>query len=214
MPILRTCLIICLAFAAAPVSAQDKSVRPGINKSFQNPNVARYVERFEREGREVYDHREKIIGECRIKPGMVVADIGAGTGLFTRLIAKQTGPSGKVLAVDISKKFVDHVTASCEQAGLRNVQGIVCTSESSALPPNSIDVAFICDVYHHFEFPYKSMRSIRNALKPGGRVVVVDFHRQEGVSSEFILKHVRADQETFVSEIHLAGFTTSRDLKF
>ena len=60
--------------------AQENSVKPGINDSFQDPNASQYVERFEREGREVYDQREKIIEACEIKPGMVIADVGAGTG--------------------------------------------------------------------------------------------------------------------------------------
>jgi ubiquinone/menaquinone biosynthesis C-methylase UbiE len=74
------------------------------------------------------------------------------------------------------------------------------------LPPNSIDLAFICDTYHHFEFPHKTMRSIHRALKPGGQVVLIDFHRIEGKSSEWTLGHVRAGQDVFTKEIVNAGF--------
>ncbi len=195
-------------------TAQEKSVRPGINDAFQNPDVSHFVERFEREGREVYDQRERIITACRLKPGMIVADIGAGTGLFTRLIAPQVGPKGEVLAVDIAKPFVDYVVLSCRKQGLRNVRGVVCRPDSVMLPKASIDLAFICDTYHHFEFPYKTMRSIHRALKPRGRVVLVEFHRREGVSSDWILGHVRAGQEVFVEEIKLAGFRVVREEKF
>ena len=195
-------LVACLQ----PGHAQEKSVRPGINDSFQNPDVSQFVERFEREGREVYDHREKIVAACPIKPGMTVADIGAGTGLFTRLLAPKVGAEGELLAVDIAKPFVDHVVASCRELGLKQVSGVVCTPTSVELPDESVDLAFICDTYHHFEFPYKTMRSLHRALKPGGQVVLVEFHRKEGVSSEWIMGHVRAGQDVFVEEIQQAGF--------
>jgi ubiquinone/menaquinone biosynthesis C-methylase UbiE/rhodanese-related sulfurtransferase len=196
------------------LAAQEKSVRPGINESFDEPDVGQFVERFESEGREVYDHREEIIAACDFKPGMVVADVGAGTGLFTRMIAPRLGERGRLYAVDIAKKFVEHVEATCREEGLANVQGVVCKPDSVELPEDSIDLAFICDTYHHFEFPYKTMRSIRRALRPDGQVVLVEFHRQEGKSSDWILGHVRANQETFVSEIKLAGFEVVEEQDF
>ena len=171
--------LIPIFIAASCCFAQDKSVNPGINKSFQAPNVNTFVERFEREGREVYDHREEIVAACQLRPGMVVADIGAGTGLFTRMIAPRVTDRGKVFAVDIAEEFVQHVENACQEEGMKNVKGVVCTPESAALPENSIDLAFICDTYHHFEFPYKTMRSIHRALRPGGQVVLVDFDRVE-----------------------------------
>lgn len=194
--------------------AQDKSVNPGINKSFQKPDISTFVERFEREGREVYDHREEIIQACQLKPGMVVADIGAGTGLFTRMIAPRVTDRGQVIAVDIAKEFIEYVEKVCQEQGIKNVKGIVCTAESSTLPDDSIDLAFICDTYHHFEFPYKTMRSIYRALKPGGQVVLIDFDRVEGKSSEWILNHLRAGKATFVNEIELAGFEVAEERDF
>lgn len=199
-------VLVLATWSVTTTIAQEKSVRPGINKSFAEPKVGDFVERFEREGREVYDHRLEIVDQCEVRPAMVVADIGAGTGLFTRLFAERVGESGKVYAVDIAKEFVDHVQTSCKKAGYDNVEGIVGTAQSTKLPPNSIDLAFICDTYHHFEFPYRTMRSIRQALRPGGRVVLIDFHREEGKSSEWILGHVRAGREVFQREVELAGF--------
>ncbi|MBP90618.1 MAG: hypothetical protein CMJ64_28565 [Planctomycetaceae bacterium] len=198
---------ILAPYAISPeLLAQEKSVRPGINKSFEKPDVTKFVERFEREGREVYDHREEIIAACDLKSGMIVADVGSGTGLFTRMIAPRVGERGRVYAVDIAKEFVQHVASICKEAGLTNVKGVVCKPDSVELPDDSIDLAFICDAYHHFEFPYKTMRSVHRVLRPGGHVVLVEFHREEGKSSDWILNHLRANQETFVNEIRLAGF--------
>ena len=78
-----------------------------------------------------------------------------------------------------------------------NVVGVLCGQDSCGLPPDSIDIAYICDTYHHFEFPSKTMRSIHRALKPGGQVVLVDFHVVKGVSSDFVMGHVRAGQDVF-----------------
>jgi acetyl esterase/lipase/CubicO group peptidase (beta-lactamase class C family) len=185
---------------------REFSIKPGINDSFADPNVGEFVERFEREGREVYDHRERVIASCGIQPGMAVADVGCGTGLFTRLFSKAVGPDGQVFAVDIAQNFVQHVESSCREQGMTNVQGVVCKPDSVNLPPQSIDLAFICDTYHHFEFPARTMRSIRRSLKSGGRVVLVDFEREEGTSSEWVLSHVRAGKATFTREIEQAGF--------
>jgi FkbM family methyltransferase len=198
------CAVLFVVAAAA--AAQDKSVRPGINDNFKNPDVAKYVGTFEGESREVYVHRKDIVAACGVKPGMVVADVGAGTGLFTRLFAEAVGPTGKVYAVDIAPEFLDHIKATCAEQKITNVETVLATDRSTELKPSSVDLVFICDTYHHFEFPSRTMASIHAALKPGGRLIVIDFHRIEGKSSEWILGHVRAGQEVFEKEIIEAGF--------
>ena len=193
---------------------QEKSVRPGINKPFENPDVKEFVGKFEGESREIFAQRKEIVAACKLKPGMAVADIGAGTGLFTRLFAKEVGPKGKVYAVDIAPKFIEHIEKTCKEAGLKNVVGVVCTADSVKLPAKSVDLAFICDTYHHFEFPLKTMASIHEALRPGGQLIVIDFHRVKGKSSEWVLGHVRAGQKVVTKEIVSAGFKQVGEEKF
>jgi predicted methyltransferase len=195
------------------VAAQEKSVNPGINKQFENPKVEEFVGRSERDGLDPYDHRYEVVKGVGLKPGMVVADIGAGTGLFTWMFAPLVGPEGKVYAVDIAESFVQHIEQRAKAEGIKNVKGVVCTPDSVNLSPGSINLAFICDAYHHFEFPQKTMRSIHRALKPGGSVVLIDFQRIEGVSSDFVLGHVRAGQEVFTKEITDAGFRQVEERK-
>ncbi|MCA9267825.1 MAG: class I SAM-dependent methyltransferase [Planctomycetales bacterium] len=204
----RNCL---LAFAVAmaatmSLSAQDQSVKPGVNARFENPNVPEFVERFEREGRDAFDHRIEIVAALKLKAGMVVADVGAGTGLFTRLFSPIVGDDGKIFAVDISDKFVAHIEKLAQEQKQQNIVGVVCEADDVRLAPASVDLVFICDTYHHFEYPQKTMASIRKALKPGGQVVLIDFVRIDGVSSEWTLGHVRAGQEVFCKEIEDAGF--------
>ena len=199
-------IFLLVMFFALSGHAQEASVNPGINDNFQNPEPKAFTERFETEGREVYDNRERIVEKLALQSGMAVADVGAGTGLFTRLMAPKVGDGGKVYAVDIAKTFVDHTVMSSHARGLKQVEGVVCTPDDSKLAPASVDLVFICDTYHHFEFPHKTMLSIASALKPGGRVALLDFERIEGVSSEWTMGHVRAGKEVFQKEIEAAGF--------
>src|SRR6478672_7904797 len=145
--------LIALLLPLGLAAGQEKSVNPGINRQFENPNIAEFISRFERDGRDPYDHRFQVVEAIGLKRGMVIADIGAGTGLFTRLFSPHVGAEGMVYAVDIAENFVKHIERQAAADGMKNIKGVVCTAESVNLSPESIDVAFICDVYHHFEFP-------------------------------------------------------------
>lgn len=206
-------VLMSLVALSNAVLAQEKSVKPGINDSFRDPDPKQFTERFEIESREVFAQREAILKAIKLKPTDVVADIGAGTGLFTRLFATNLGPEGRVIAVDIAQKFLDHIEVTCRERSIRNVETLLCKDDSTELPPESVDVAYICDTYHHFEFPIKTMTSLRKALKPGGRVIVVDFKRIEGESTEWTINHVRAGQEVFEKEIIEAGFRKVDEIK-
>jgi len=211
---LRLCPIaICLTslVCLATVQAQEKSVKPGVNDAFRNPDPKEFLGKFEVESREVFARRKEIMAACQIQPGQTVADIGAGTGLFTRMFSDAVGNDGRVLAVDIAQKFLDHVQKTSREAGQRNVETVLCKADSTELPPDSVDVAFICDTYHHFEFPLKTMASLHRALKPGGKVILIDFRRVPGKSTEWVLSHVRAGQEVFEAEITQSGFKKDRE---
>ncbi len=193
-------------FEITTMQAQEKSVRPGINDSFKDPNVKEFVERFEIESREVFSKREEILKACGIKEGQTLADIGAGTGLFTRMFSKAVGSDGRVIAVDISENFLNHIQKTSRELNLRNIDTVLCKPDSTELEPESVDVAFICDTYHHFEFPNKTMTSLLGALRPGGRLVLIDFKRIEGESTDWTMSHVRAGQQVFEGEVLDVGF--------
>ena len=200
----------------APLSttAQEKSVRPGINKPFENPDLNDFLKKFEGESREIAVSAKEIVAACKMKPGMAVADVGAGTGLFTRRFAAEVGEKGKVYAVDIAPNFLRHIEKTCQDAKIKNVETVLCDQFTTKLPKNSVDLVFICDTYHHFEFPQRTLQSIHDALRPGGRVILIDFHRIEGKSSTFVMGHVRAGQEVFVREVKSAGFKMVGEEKF
>lgn len=186
--------------------AQEKSVKPGINRSFQDPDVDSFVERFEGEDRAIYAYRHEIVHTLGLVQGMDVADVGAGTGFFSRIIAREVGSIGTVYAVDIADNFIKHIRKTSKEQGIENIEGVVCTERSVELPANSVDLVFICDTYHHFEYPYDTMASVHKALRPGGRLVIVDFERVKGVSLEWVLDHVRCGKGTVSDEVRDSGF--------
>jgi len=209
----RCLIVVVTCCLLGSVIAQEKSINPGINAQFKNPNVKEFIGKFELESREVFAQRAEIIQACQVQPGITVADIGAGTGLFTKLFSEKVGKEGRVIAVDIAQSFLDHIERTSRAEGRLNVAVQKCTSDSAELPPDSIDLAFICDTYHHFEFPAKTMASVHRALKQGGRVILIDFRRIPGKTKEWTLKHVRAGQEVFEKEIEACGFQKTTEPK-
>src|ERR1051326_2190169 len=156
----------CLAglFAFICVSAHGQGASPDINEQYRHPSYEQWRRGLETEGREVYEKRAAIVDAVGLQPGMAVADIGAGTGLFTQLFAVRVGPQGRVYAVDIAREFVDGIRQRARNARLDNVVGIVSTQNNTRLEESSIDVAFVSDAYHHFERPKEMLASIRRAL--------------------------------------------------
>ncbi len=194
--------------------AVEQNVNPGINKPMVDPDYEIWVQRFERPGREVFDLRELIVKAANIQTGMEIADIGAGTGFYTRLFASAVGPEGKVYAVDIAENFIDEIVSQAEEAGMNNVIGIVNTPRETGLKAGSIDLAFVCDTYHHFEYPRTMLRSIFHALRQGGSLIVIDFRKIKGLSSNWVMSHTRANKETVIREIESEGFVLTEDQDF
>jgi ubiquinone/menaquinone biosynthesis C-methylase UbiE len=195
----------CLAQDAAPKT--EESVKPGINEKFLDPNleVDDWLKRFEVESREVFDARAAVIEACKIKKGMAVADVGAGTGLYSRQFSEAVGGEGWVYAVDINGRFLEHIQARAKQEKQTNITTVLSPQDSVSLPPASVDLVFICDTYHHFEFPRSTMATIARAMKPGAELVVIDFDRVVGKSRPWILGHVRAGKKVFRKEIEGSG---------
>ncbi len=200
---------------AQPQEGDEASVKPGINKNFVDPNldVDSYVEQFEIESREVFVKRERILAACEIEKGDTVADIGAGTGLFTRMFSVEVGSEGWVYAVDIAPRFIEHINGEAAKHKLNNITGVLCAENSINLPPNSADVIFVCDTYHHFEYPKSTLASIKRALKKDGHLILIDFERIEGESREWLMGHVRAGKEVFRAEVEDAGFKLIEEKK-
>lgn len=218
-------LILAGALMSAAVHAQEnetkakptgeQSIKPGINEKFLDPElkVADWVARFETESREVFASRHQIVKAMKLKAGDRIADIGTGTGAFVEPFALAVQDSGWVYAIDIAPKFIERVGKLSQERKLDNVTPVLGGEKDIRLAPGTVNKAFICDVYHHFEFPKQSMASIHRALKPSGELILIDFERIPGVSREWTLGHVRAGKDEFRKEIVDAGFEFVEEVK-
>ncbi len=196
-------LLIPILFCA--MAYAERSTNPGINDHYEGARYEEWVDVFESSGREVYDKREAILETLNLRPGMAVADIGAGTGFFTLMFAKRVGPEGKVYAVDIAADFITNIELLATEAGHGNVIGVVNDGRAVGLAPNSVDLVFISATYHHFEYPRTTMAAVREALRPTGEVVVIDFRSGPGAGA-WVNQHVRGGEAMAVREIEADGF--------
>ena len=196
-------LLVVLWIACAK---PEPSIRPGVNDEYKTTDVDEWVGRFESESREIFRERQRIMQAAGVRAGMVVADVGAGSGFFTEMFAREVGEKGRVFAADITPEFLKRIEEKTQRQRLSNVTTVLSTERDSKLPANTVDLVFICDTYHHFEYPKSTLASIRRAMKPGGMLVVVDFDRVPGKSRPWVLDHVRAGKEVVRSEIEEAHF--------
>jgi ubiquinone/menaquinone biosynthesis C-methylase UbiE len=154
----------------------------GIGKFYMGREIAHVMghqaaDWLERPERDKEEHTEKLIEALNIKPDEVVADIGAGTGYFTRRLAQKVGSRGKVFAVDIQPEMLTLLTNSLRN--FTNIHAILGTISDPKLPTASLDTVLMVDVYHEFSQPYEMMEAICKALKPGGRVIFVEFRAED-----------------------------------
>ena len=197
---------ILLATAALALTGCQHG-RSGINDRFRhNPDIDEWAGRWESSDREIFQHRDRIVAALGLQPGMDVADVGAGTGAFIPPLSHAVGPGGSVVAVDIIPGFLEHIRARARQEGLDNVHTVLGEDRTTHLPAASVDAVLLCATYHHFEHPESMLASITEALRPGGRLAIVDFERIPGVSREWVIDHVRAGREQVVREVAAAGF--------
>jgi len=141
---------------------------------------------------------------------MRVADIGAGTGYFTRALAAGVAPGGRVWAVDVTPEFLDELRARAAEAGLDNIDTVLSTATDPRLPADSVDLVFFGDAYHHLDQPAPVLRGVGRALRDTGRLAVVDWRRAPNPRFEASgldwRTHIRLDEAALIQEIQDNGF--------
>lgn len=198
--------------AQKPVAQQaSDSVAPGINDRYATEEGRqRSVQIFEGEGRENYQKPDEVIQNMELKEGDVVCEIGAGTGYFTPFLSKAVGATGKVIAEDPQAEFLEHIKQKIQTQGLNNVEVVVGTYTDTNIADGACDVAFVLDAYHHFEWPKPMLDAMKADLKPGGRMVIVDWYRRpnpifEGWKID-AMKHLRLDLDGVIKEVEDHGW--------
>ena len=170
--------------AAARYDYRQEHDPNGIGKFYMGREIAHVMghqaaDWLERPTRDEEEKTELLVQSLKVKPGEVVADIGAGTGYFSRRLAKKVGPSGKILAVDIQLEMLDLLTNKMAELNITNVHPVLGTITDPHLPPGSVDLVLMVDVYHEFDHPFEMMQGIAGSLKPEGRIAFVEFRGED-----------------------------------
>lgn len=203
----RYSTFFCVLFSVLiQAHADEQNVNPGINQHYQDAQYQQWLSTFEWSGREVYDRRQDVLQALELKEGMDIADIGAGTGFYSLLFAEQAGKSGNVFAVDVTDDFVRNIERRAAENNLKNIHAVLSEQKNTRLGADSIDMAFVCNTYHHFEYPQSMLASIHRALRPGGTLVIIDYRKHHGTSSSWVMSHVRSGKQSVIKEIEQAGF--------
>ncbi len=168
---------------------------------------------LERPGRDQEQRPDQIIATMGLKNGDVVADLGAGTGYFTRRLAKAVAPSGRVYAVDIQPEMIDLLKQNVQKAGVSNVVAILGTGDDPKLPRESCDWILLVDVYHEFQQPKAMLARMRETLRPKGKIALVEY-RQEGLTALHVLEEHRMSRKQVLAEWEPAGFRLVKVYEF
>ena len=186
----------------------------GINKWYMGRQIAHVMSHFgidwlEREEREMEENTSLLLKNLAVKPGMVVADIGAGSGYHSALLSKMVG-TGKVFAVDVEPEMIAYLNLRIKQEKLSRIVPVLSTEQKVSLSENTIDMMLLVDVYHEFSFPYEMALSMRAALKPGGKLVLVEF-RAEDPTVPIKTIHKMSEAQA-IKEFKAAGFAFDKNI--
>jgi precorrin-6B methylase 2 len=175
---------LAAALDQASAYEQIKPSADGIGKRYMGREISQVMgwqgaAWLEREEREKEERTDLLLRELALKPGMVVADVGAGTGYIARRMAGAVGASGAVYAVDVQPEMIDMLKALASKAKLAQIKPVLGGVDDVKLPAADVDLAIMVDVYHELEFPREVMLSLVRAMKPGGRVVFVEYRAED-----------------------------------
>src|SRR5437764_1535086 len=169
---------------SARYATRENHDRDGIGKFYMGREIAQVMghqaaDWLERPERETEERPELALPALQIKAGDAVADIGAGSGYYTRRLAKLVGDKGVVYAVDIQQEMLDLLTNKMAELSIHNVKAVLGDVKDPKLPGTSVDLALLVDVYHEFDYPYEMIQGICAALKPGGRIAFIEFRGED-----------------------------------
>jgi ubiquinone/menaquinone biosynthesis C-methylase UbiE len=196
--------LVAIVATAWILSAQQRGVHPVSGRVFAQPMGVQGAPWLERDERQQEEEPDRALRILKIPKGAVVADIGAGSGYMSVRMAKIVGPEGKVYANDIQLAMLDLLRKNLEKAKLTNVTPVLGTTDDPRLPAGAIDLALMVDVYHEFSQPQKMLQKLGEALKPGGRLVLVEYRAEDPAVP--ILPEHKMTREQVKLEVEHEGF--------
>jgi len=199
-------------------------VLPNVTRAAQPPHqvedaqhdfgdVGLWSQILEGSERDKWQKPDEVIKHLNLKRGDVIADIGAGTGYFTRRFALAVGPHGRALALEIEASMVEHMRQKARRLSLANYEARLVKPDDPGLKPESVDVIFLSNTYHHISNRVEYFRKLAAGLKPNGRIVIVDFYRKPLPVGPRALEH-KVSEETVIEELRRAGYRLTRSLNF
>ena len=186
----------------------------GINKWYMGRQIAQVMSHYgidwlERKEREIEENSSLLLKNLAVKPGMVIADIGAGSGFHSALLSKMVG-NGKVFAVDVEPEMIAYLHARIKRENLSRIVPVLSTEKNVPLPENVIDLILLVDVYHEFSYPYEMALSMFRVLKLGGKLVLVEFRAEDATVPIKTIHKLSVAQAT--KELKIAGFTFEKNI--
>ena len=200
-------LAICVAL---PLIAQ---VAEKANEGYRSPEGRqRMIETLTDASRDARQKPKELVAALGIKPGMTVVDLGSGPGYMLPHLSEAVGPTGKVIAQDV---FPDFLAKARERASsLKNVTFVQGDPKNANLPAQAADLILVLDVYHHLDYPEQTLSQLRTALRPGGRLAIVEYHKNDVAMGGRAKEHVRLGQEDAIQEIEANGFKLASKSEF
>jgi ubiquinone/menaquinone biosynthesis C-methylase UbiE len=197
------------AFIAGPASAQDQ------HQHRRPDDIKQYLEHLDSAERDHYQKPVQVIEALRLKPGMAVADLGSGSGYFTRRFVEAVTESGMVYAVDVEPEMLAYVKESIIHMHVPYAaEFILARPDSPKLPFESVDLLFVCNTIHHLEERSRYFRDLNSSLKPGGRITIIDFYPDERSGDLGFPKRHLVSRDTIVNELTDAGYKLDREHNF
>ena len=207
-------LITLLALLAMPLSApaQDAVKRDHQQMHQLHRDSTAYIGMLEDPKRDTYQQPHEVLAALAIKPGEVIADIGAGSGYFTFRLAHHVGDKGKVYAIDVSPEMILHLNRRIRELKAINVSSILADPDDPLLPERSVNRFFFSNSWHHIDNQAKYLSLIKKILKPSGEVIMLDFHKKEiPVGPPMQMKIARED---LIKEMESNGFRLAQEHTF
>lgn len=202
----RLLLSVALSMVVfAPPGVAENEAHPATNRVPAHVMSYRGANWLERDDRYLLEQPDRVIATMQLKSGDVVADIGSGSGYFTRRLAKAVLPAGKVYGVDIQPEMNAILAENCKQEGITNVEIILSEEADPKLAAESVDWMLLVDVYHEFQQPIPMLAKMREALKPGGKVALLEYRLHGDTGAHIRLDH-RMSVEQVLAEWEPAGF--------
>jgi arsenite methyltransferase len=195
-----------------PCAAQDNVKRTKEEIHAVHHDSKAYIAMLEDPQRDSYQKPHEVLRALDLKEGEVVADVGAGSGYFSFRFCHHVGETGRVYAVDVNPDMIVHINRKIRDLGVKNLITILATPDDPLLLDSSVDRFFICDTWHHIENQAQYLKVLKRMLKPGGQIIMIDFHKRElPVGPPLEMKIARED---LVSQMESADFQLARELTF